>query len=116
MLISSGKGYRIDEKGLYTRDTIYPVMAFLSGSKSRLGRYMNGDGTCEYIRDVLKNDVIDRKVSIWATVCPTFTIKHKIGDREEEVFCTAHKDFEKLYLDRICCCTGRLPIFNKQRK
>lgn len=116
MLIQSQRGYRVDNEGRCTRDNRFPVYAFLSGSKSRLGRYMNGDRTCAYIRDVLDADVRNRNVSIWARRCPTYSYETCIAGCTSKVYYAAHKDFERKYLDKIRWETFRLPEFNKLRK
>lgn len=88
----------------------------VTGTKSRLGRYMRGCGTDEYIRASLQKEVLENRVSIWARKCETFLVETIIAGTKEKTVTTTHKDLEIQYLDYIKKNTGRYPVLNKARK
>ena len=87
-----------------------------SGSKSRLGRYMNGDETDAYIREELCEDVKQGKVSIWAKKCNVTPTKVLVMGKEDTVERSIHKDLELVYLNHFITEYGQLPLLNKSTK
>ena len=88
----------------------------MSGSKSRFGRYKEGDGTDQYIRESLEEEARQGIVSIWAKRYPIIKKKTKIAGRVVTTSYTAHDDMEKQILDYIHTQTGSYPSLNKCRK
>jgi hypothetical protein len=87
-----------------------------TGSTSRLGRYMNGDGTDAVIREKLSSEVNAGKVTIWARKCDTILVETQVAGRKVNSLTTVHKDLEMKYLDYIKRTTGKYPELNKCRK
>lgn len=90
----------------------------LSGSKSRLGRYMNGDGTDARIRKELEKAVLCKqtKVEFWARKCEKVVVKSTIAGCVIETETTFHKDMETQYLDYVHKHMRSYPRLNKARK
>lgn len=88
----------------------------ITGSKSRLGRYMTGDGTDRRIREELASEVKQGKVSIWARACKTVLVENQIAGRTVNSLTTVHRALELQYLDYIRRTTGGYPRLNKSRK
>lgn len=89
----------------------------ITGSKSRLGRYRNGDGTDASIRNELREDLRNGQVvSIWAKKCQIYTSQQTIAGNAIPVNTTIHKALEYHYLDYFETQVGHLPTLNKSRK
>lgn len=88
----------------------------ITGTRSRLGRYMRNCGTDEYIRAKLIKEVNDKRVSIWARKCETYIVQCKVAGVIGDTITTTHKELEMSYLDYIKRNVGRYPILNKARK
>jgi hypothetical protein len=89
----------------------------LSGSKCRIGRYINGDGTDESIREQLFESMHKKlnSYSFWAKKCNYISLPFTIWGNPYTTNATIHKDLEKQYLDFIKTHTGTLPRLNKSR-
>lgn len=89
----------------------------LSGSKCRLGRYINGDQTDADIRETLFESINNNnKLSFWAKQCTYIVTPFTIwGNAYGNSVATIHKDLEKKYLDFIVEEFGTLPRLNKGR-
>ena len=83
------------------------------GTKSRLGRYINGCTTDTYIRTELYEDVRQGKVSIWAKKCKVTSSKIVVMGQESTVERSIHKDLEMVYLHHFITEYGQLPPLNK---
>jgi hypothetical protein len=84
------------------------------GSKSRFGRYRNGDTTDERIRYELNEDIKseNNKVEFYATKCKELTVKLPIlGTVSSQI----HKALEKKLLDYFKLHTGTYPRLNTGR-
>tara|TARA_Y100000389_G_scaffold59920_1_gene56015 strand:- start:2244 stop:2735 length:492 start_codon:yes stop_codon:yes gene_type:complete len=86
------------------------------GTKSRLGRYMNGCTTDTVIRQELEQEVSAGTVSIWAKRLPVSKVQVSIGGQQKIVERSIHKDLEMVYLDHFVEEHGALPPLNKGRK
>lgn len=86
-----------------------------TGSKSRLGRYREGDTTDAVIRGALEMAVSQGRVSIWARQCQMHKINLRFNGQEDEAMTTCHEDIEKKYLDLIFSAAKRYPRLNKRR-
>jgi hypothetical protein len=108
--------YKIGESGnplgIRSSTGFQPV----TGTKSRLGRYMRNDGTDEYIRNNLMTEVKQDRVSFWARKCDNYIVETVIAGSIEETLTSTHKELEMKYLDYIKQTVGRYPILNKARK
>jgi hypothetical protein len=89
---------------------------WIKGTKSRLGRYMNGDSTCSTLRESLFDQVAQGIVSVWAKKLPIRRVKTTVRGRETIVEQSIHKDLEMVYLDHFVSEYGTLPSLNKSRK
>lgn len=88
----------------------------LTGSKSRFGRYINGDDTDRYCRESLQESIYSNTVAFWAKKCDYVETPYTFcGAPAGTVISTFHKDLEKKYLDNIVKKTGALPRLNKGR-
>jgi hypothetical protein len=88
----------------------------LTGSKSRLGRLMNGDNTDSYIRSRLREDIkTGHQVSIWAKRCPVQTSTITVAGKEVSVSHTIHKSVEQAILGYFLAEINQLPILNKAK-
>jgi hypothetical protein len=85
-------------------------------TKSRLGRYRNGDGTDERIREELRTEVAAGNISIWARKCMLIPIDVMISGKPAKTSLSFHKDVELRYLEHISQAAGRLPRLNKSIK
>ena len=89
----------------------------LKGSKSRLGRLCNGDGTDNEIRRKLNVYIEEgHSVTIWAKRCPIEFAYLTIAGKAVSVKYTIHKDLEQAILEYFKKETGQLPLLNKARK
>lgn len=88
----------------------------VKGSKSRLGRYINGDRTDQYIRESLRKETTENRVSIWARELPYVITKIFINNIETEVIHKSNMEVEKHYLDLMRKKALRYPLLNKGRK
>jgi hypothetical protein len=88
-----------------------------SGSTSRFGRYINGDGTDYAIRTALNESVYNGTVSLWAKKCDYVQTSFSLwGAPAGTAVACVHKDIELKYIDFIKQKTGNNPILNKSRK
>ena len=89
----------------------------LKGSKSRLGRLLNGDGTDNYIRQQLHEHLRNGyQVSIWAKRCPINKSKITVAGNTVAVSHTIHKDVEQAILGYFLQTINQLPMLNKAKK
>jgi hypothetical protein len=89
----------------------------LTGSKSRLGRLLNGDGTDSYIRSSLYEDIkAGHQGSIWAKKCPVHASTITVAGKNVKVIHTIHKDVEQALLSYFLQEINQLPILNKAKK
>lgn len=88
----------------------------LKGTCGRFGRYRAGDATDRFIRDELRGEVREGRVTLWARRCEMVTVKTSVCGREDVTFTSFHKDLEMRYLDYIFSETGSFPKLNKTRK
>ena len=88
----------------------------IKGTTSRLGRYRSGDGTDAYIRQELKNEVTQGRVSIWARKCDIVQVQTIVGGNSITSTTTLHKSLEQDYLKHIVEHTRSLPKLNKSHK
>jgi hypothetical protein len=89
----------------------------LPGSRSRLGRYRNGDESDWVVRRRLAESLLDGStVEFYAKKCPIAAVEVTIAGNKENVGSAVHKDLEMEYLDFIFENTGSLPRLNKARK
>jgi hypothetical protein len=109
----TGNPLGISENWIYGNKEAQPKKS----SKSRLGRYRNGDGTDGYIRRSLRSAINEgRKVSIWAKQCPIKLIKENVGGELVTIRHSFHKDLEQAYLRHFVAQANRLPWLNKAHK
>lgn len=88
----------------------------ITGTRSRLGRYRNGDGTDRRIREHLYNDIKKGKtVEIYAYKCPIVSHVYNINGKLITINSAVHKGVEKSFLDYFVENTGSLPILNPTR-
>ena len=87
-----------------------------TGSTSRLGRYMNGDQSDQFVRDSLADSVDKGTVAIYAKKCDYIETPVVLGGVKTYAKSTIHKDLEMQYLDHIYFHTGQYPRLNKGRK
>lgn len=89
----------------------------LPGSRSRFGRYRNGDESDWVVRRRLAEFITEgQTVEFWAKKCPIAAIEITIAGNKKNVGSAIHKDLEMEYLDFILEQTGSLPRLNKSRK
>jgi hypothetical protein len=86
------------------------------GSEGRFGRYRAGDNTDWYIREELRTEVRQGRVSLWARRCEMVALTVSVAGCEDSTMTSFHKDLEMRYLDYIFSQTGNLPRLNKARK
>jgi hypothetical protein len=87
-----------------------------SGSESRFGRYMNGEGTDAYVRETLQESIQHNDISLWAKKCDYVQTPYTIWNAPAgTALMTMHKDLEKKYIDFIVSQTYQLPLLNKGR-
>lgn len=109
----TGNPLGISEHWVYGNKEAQPKKS----SKSRLGRYRNGDGTDSRIRNALKEALYaGRSVSIWAKECPIKLIKENVGGENVTIRHSFHKDLEQAYLRHFVTHSNRLPWLNKAHK
>ena len=109
----SGNPLGIRPKTIKEYYGIQPV----SNSKGRLGRYRGGDGTDYDIRELLTDDVMAGKVSIWAHKCDIVTTQISIiKGNTIEVPSEPHKKLEVILINSYYNMYGELPPGNKCRK
>jgi len=88
-----------------------------TGSKSRLGRYIDGDGTDEAIRESSVPYITDGyRIEIWAKKCEISKAKTLIFGEETEIQQSTQKDQEMAYINKFEDSVGIRPIWNKYRK
>lgn len=83
------------------------------GTMSRLGRYINGDNTDEYVRENLADE---KDIKIYARMCDVVRKRISVGGDCILVETTMHKDLEMAYLDHFQRVAGSYPRLNKARK
>jgi hypothetical protein len=109
----TGNPLGISEHWVYGNKEAQPK----KNSKSRLGRYRNGDGTDSYIRNNLSAAMREgSKVSIWAKKCPIKLIEDQVGGTLVKICHSFHKDLEQAYLRHFVAESNRLPRLNKAHK
>ena len=87
-----------------------------TGSKSRLGRYMNGCSTDECIRESLREEVAQGKVTIIVKECEIKKTTETILGKTVEIGASVHKELELYYLDTYQEHYGNYPLLNVCRK
>jgi hypothetical protein len=118
-IVVDGKIWKVGETGnplgiRYKRGTSKQP---LPGSRSRLGRYRNGDESDWVVRRRLAESISDGStVEFYAKKCPIAAVEVTIAGNKENVGSAVHKDLEMEYLDFIFENTGSLPRLNKARK
>jgi hypothetical protein len=88
----------------------------VTGTGSRIGRYMKNGGTDQFVRDNLQNILSSTKVSFYAKKCPIVEFDTVRAGQKVTTKLSSHKQEELDYLDLIVENTGQLPILNKARK
>lgn len=87
-----------------------------TGTEGRFGRYRAGDATDWYIRDELRREVREGRVTLWARRCEMVSLTVSLAGLEDSTMTSFHKDLEMRYMDYIFSQTGSLPRLNKARK
>ena len=85
-------------------------------TRGRFGRYRAGDATDWFIRDELRREVREGRVTLWARRCEMVSLTVTVGGLEDSTMTSFHKDLEMRYMDYIFTQTGNLPRLNKARK
>lgn len=83
---------------------------------SRLGRYIGGDGTDEFIRKGLKKEAFEGKVDFYFKQSRILHSTVIFKGKSYSIRVKANQDEEKILLDLFQEATGTLPVFNKARK
>jgi hypothetical protein len=86
------------------------------GTEGRFGRYRTGDATDWFIRDELRSEVREGRVTLWARRCEMVALTVSVAGCEDSTMTSFHKDLEMRYIDYIFSQTGNLPRLNKARK
>jgi len=88
----------------------------VTGTGSRIGRYMKNGGTDHYIRESLTPVLQNNQVSFYVKKCPIVQVDTIRAGRKVSTKLSSHKQEELDYLDLIVDSTGKLPKLNKARK
>ncbi len=85
-----------------------------TGTKSRLGRYINGDTTDDAVRAALVEYTTSHhyKVEIHAVQLPITPIGITLGGKDISCNATFHKHLEKMFIDMFEAATGSIPVLN----
>lgn len=85
-----------------------------TGTKSRLGRYINGDTTDDAVRAALVEYTSSHhyKVEIHAVQLPITPVTVNLGGQDITCNATFHKHLEKLFIDMFQAATGSIPVLN----
>ena len=87
-----------------------------TGTEGRFGRYRTGDATDWVIRNELRREVWEGRVTLWARPCEMVVLTVSVAGCEDSTMTSFHKDLEMRYIDYIFVQTGNLPRLNKYRK
>ena len=87
----------------------------ITGTKSRFGRYRQGDLTDRYVRESTWNQAIDQRVTLWAKQCPTLLQEVTIQGLIHQTKVSMHKHLE-LDIMQHMITQGCWPRLNKAMK